>query len=83
MTAKANTTTITTAAVAAVENMKNASYDRLEFASSCNESQMLIDQNPQERNLDTQNQVPKEINTREEVSSRKRNLGNIYNMWCL
>lgn len=81
MTAKANTTTIT--AAAAVENIKNASYDRLAFASSCNESQMLIDQNTQERNLGTQNQVPKEINTREEVSSRKRNLGNIYIMWRL
>ena len=87
MTAKANTTTTTTTTAAAtatastatavVKNIEDASYDRLMFGSSYNGSQMLIDKATQNRNLSTQNQVPKEINTQEEIHSKKRNLGNI------
>lgn len=75
MTAKANTTTA--AVAAAVESMKNASYDRLVFASSYNRFQMLIDQTMQNRILSAQNQMPKEVNTRKEILSKKRNLGNV------
>jgi hypothetical protein len=80
MTAKANTTTAAAAAstaAAVVENIEDASYDRLMFGSSYNRSQMLIDKAMQNRNLSTQNQVPKEINAQEEIHSKKRNLGNI------